>query len=72
MTPPISPMMNIYLQNDLGSEDGKIHFRIPDTHITLPTQPENNKAASHMRTHQIMALVYIGFYGLRSTIDRGK
>ena len=68
----MSPMMNIYLQNDLGSEDGRIHFKIPETHITLPTQPENNKAASHMRIHQIMALVYMGFYELRFAIDRGK
>jgi hypothetical protein len=64
--------MNIYLQKDFGSEDGRIHFRIPDTHITRPTQPENNKAASHMSIHQIIALVYMCLYGLRFTIDRSK
>jgi hypothetical protein len=51
--------MNIYLQNDLGSDEGRIHFSIPDTHITLPIPPDKSNAASHIRAHPIIACVYI-------------
>jgi hypothetical protein len=55
----MSPMMNIYLQNDLGSGEGRIHLSIHDTHITLPIHPDKSSAAIHIRIHPIIAWVYI-------------
>ncbi len=57
----MSHNMNIYLHIDFGSVFVSTHLSIPETHITRPIPPENNRAANHISIHPIKALINIFF-----------